>query len=383
MQVHSGRSFREDSVEAIDEATMTWAADLKPEIVFAFASTKQDAGAVARTLAERYPNAIVVGCSTTGEHVGGEHSKGALALTALCESGVRWAATVIRGLASFDDAGASVTTRSLFGDLGVNVDDFAPEEFFCLWFIDGLRAKEEVVGALIADALEGVRLVGGSAGDDLAFKQTVVIYGGEAITDAAVLLMGHAKGRFEILKHQHFTTTTRRLVVTKVDAAERRIYEIDGLPAVEAYANALGLATDAVTSDVTFMNPVTFSCNGEIYVRSVQRLEPDGSMVFFCAVEEGMVLEIGSHHDMCASLASDFERITARGPFDFMLGFNCILRALEADKIGAVDRLGELWRGAARSSLGFDTYGEVLDGIHINQTLVAIGLRATVEEQQR
>ncbi len=150
--------------------------------------------------------------------------------------------------------------------------------------------------------------------------------------------------------------------MTKVDTAERRIYEIDGLPAIEAYANALGLTPEAVTSDVTFMNPVTFSCHGEIYVRSVQRLEPDGSMIFFCAVEEGMVLEIGSHHDMCATLASDFERVTSHGPFE---------------------RLGDLWRSAARSSLAFDTYGEVLDGIHINQTLVAIGLRATVEEQHR
>ncbi|CAN5890392.1 FIST N-terminal domain-containing protein [soil metagenome] len=375
MLVLQGMSVAGDVGVALGEATAGWGHP-SPDIIFVFASTKQDPAAVARGLGERFPGVLVVGCTTTGEHLSGEHYNGALVLTALCDSGIRWSTAVVRDIAGLDEARAGQVVSELFRGLDVNTEDFEPAEHFCMLFIDGLRGCEEVFSALIAEALEGVKLVGGSAGDDLAFRETRIIAGGEALTDAAVLVMGHGAGKFEIFKHQHFTTTPRRLVVTKVSRGGRRVCELDGRRALDAYASALGIATEQVTDDVTFMNPVTFSCQGEIYVRSIQRLDPDGTIDFYCGVEEGMVLEIGGHHSITEALQADVTKITARsGPLDFMLGYNCILRALEADKEGLVGELGQLWRAASKTSIGFDTYGEQLDGLHINQTLVAIGFR--------
>jgi hypothetical protein len=374
MGLLQGSSRETDGASAVAEATRGWMA--APEIVFVFVSTKQDAGVVAAALHERFPESIVVGCTTTGEHLNGEHFRGAVVMTGMYDTGIRWTTTSFEGLVGLNQPEAEEVAKAMFKSLGTDTDDFDPAEYFCISFIDGLRGREELITAHLAEALEGVQLVGGSAGDDLAFRETKVIAGGRAFTDGVVLVMGHAKDRFQILKHQHFTTTTRRLAITKVDVAARRVYEMDGLPALTAYALALDLPLAEVTSDVTFNHPLTLTCRGEIYVRSVSKVHEDGSISFFCAVEEGMVLEVGGHHDLVTHFQDNIDAVTAgKGVFDLLLGCNCILRALEADKSDVVGPVGAVWNRVARASIGFDTYGEQVNGMHINQTLVAIGFR--------
>lgn len=379
MLVSSGRSEAANGATAVAEATRDWQA--APDIIFAFASTRQDAGEVAAALEARFPGVPVAGCTTSGEHLGGEHHNGTLVLAGLVSSGIRWAVARIEGLGALDEAGARRTAAGLFAKVGASPAELDPSRFFGLLFIDGLSALEERVASLLADALEGVRMAGGSAGDDLKFQRTAVLHGGEAVSGAAVLVLGRCEEtEVRILKHQHFVTTPRTLVITRADTATRTVHEINGYPAREAYAAALGLQPDELTAKVTFLHPITFVHNGEIYVRSIQRLNADGSITFYCAIEPGMVLQVGGHGEMCSSLVRE---LAGGEPADFLLGFNCILRALEAEELGAHERLGEALRGASRASVGFDTYGEQLDGLHINQTLVAVLFRRRDSGGQR
>jgi hypothetical protein len=374
LRVFQGRSFETSTESAIAEVTAGWPRDLSPEVLFVFASTRQDPQGIASALATRYPAAQVVGCTTAGEQLSGEHSNGAVVVSALAATGIRWAATAIDELATFDGVRAEAAVATLFEGVKLDRSTMDPADCFCVLLVDGMCRREETISALVAEALEGVALIGGSAGDDLAFARTQVLFGGAARSDRAVLLMGYAPGRFTVLKHQHYITTPRRLVVTKCDGAERRIHELNGRPALAAYADALGLRPEQVDGDVTFMNPVTFSCHGQIYVRSIQSVQPDGSIVFYCGVEEGMVLEIGSHREMTDALALDLRRSFPKGPPAFLVTFNCILRALEAKKLAKEQTVGALLKKGADASIGFATYGEQLDGMHINQTLVALAI---------
>ena len=138
----------------------------------------------------------------------------------------------------------------------------------------------------MAEALEGIPLLGGSAGDDLKFEQTNVFYAGEALTSVAVFVLAEATTPFTILKHQHFLTTPVSVVVTKADVAHRRVYEIDGDRALDAYARALRMPVADITADVTFLHPPTFLCGHQLYVRSIQCVEADGSLIFYCGIEE-------------------------------------------------------------------------------------------------
>ncbi len=375
MQVHNGVSMLTNGADAVAEIIEKWPQS-KPDFIFVFHSTEQDAEAVAQALAKRFPGVPSAGCTTSGEHLNGSHYNKSLVMSGIWSPEIRWQATVLDQLSTLDEQRARSTVDSLFQSFGLDRDHLNPEKQFCLTFIDGLSMKEEVVSALIADALEGIPLLGGSAGDDLKFKETRVMVNGKTYTGAAALIIGDSRDGFQIIKHQHFIKTPKQLVVTQVDTAHRRVYELDGLPALEAYAAALGLPVTEVTADVAFVNPLLFRVNNELYIRSVQKIESDGSIVFFCGVEEGMVLEIGDHLDMGHALSNDLQTMqdSKQPAAELFLACNCILRALEAAKDNKFNVLGQSMQKISKNVIGFDTYGEQLNGLHINQTLVGIAL---------
>lgn len=374
MDSYRGRSSLVDAGAAVEEACAGWPKET-PSLLLAFASTKQDGEAVRAALTAKYPGALIAGCSTTGEHLDGRHANGTLTLAALYTPTVEWAVERISPLSSFNDELArAAVDRALF-KLAVDKSQHDPRELIGVLLCDGLAGKEEAVAAAVAEALDGAPLVGGSAGDDLAFKATTVLTRDMAGSDAAVLIVGKGPaGFYSILKHQHFTARSMPMAVTRADPALRRVYEIDGYPAAETYARALGVAR-AELADASFLNPVLVTVQGEQYVRSVQSVGEDGSLTFYCAVEEGWILDLAGHHEMADTLRRDLAglRCNGRQP-GFLIGFNCILRALEAQKRGLHEELGAIVAETALASIGFDTYGEVKDGLHINQTLVALAL---------
>jgi hypothetical protein len=376
MHTLEGTSAKTDGAAAVAEATELW--EETPQMLFAFCSSSQDADEVARALAERYPGVPMAGCSTAGEHLSGVHSQGALVVAGLCDTGVDWVVDSFEGLGELDDAAGQEFANRLFERHGTDAESIEPNDFVALLFVDGLSLAEERVSAALAGGLAGVPLAGGSAGDDLAFKKTTVICNGTAKDDRAVIVLARSRGtKFRVVKHQHFTVEPQMLAVTKADTAKRRVDELDGYPAAEAYARALGIELATLDGDASFLHPVTFSCDGEIYVRSIQSVNEDGSLSFYCAIEEGMVLQLGSHHDMKTALDDDLECLSSG--VDFLLGFNCVLRALEATGGNRWDELGDSVRSVSKSSIGFDTYGEQLNGLHINQTLVAVAFSANEE----
>ncbi|WP_176736514.1 FIST N-terminal domain-containing protein [Oligoflexus tunisiensis] len=374
MQVHNGVSQLSDGAAAVAAIVSQWPRT-KPSFIFVFHSTQQDSNAVAQAVEKHYPGVPCAGCSTSGEHMNGAHYNGSLVMAGIWSPEIRWQATVLDKLNSLDETRARKTVDQMLQNFALDRDHINPDRQFCVTFIDGLSMKEELVSALVADALEGIPLLGGSAGDDLKFKETRIIVNGKSYPQAAALIMADSQDGFRIIKHQHFLKTPRQLVVTRVDTAQRRVYELDGMPALEAYAASLGMPVSQVTADVAFVNPLLFRVNNELYVRSVQKIESDGSIVFYCGVEEGMVLEIGDHLDMPAALQKDIQSFqSAQQPAEFFLACNCILRALEAGKDNNFPQLGNSLQSISRNIIGFDTYGEQLNGLHINQTLVGIAL---------
>jgi hypothetical protein len=232
------------------------------------------------------------------------------------------------------------------------------------------------VAAECAAALDGVRLVGGSAGDDMRFQATHVFFGGEATQHAALLLLAHVPDGVDVFKHQHFARSPTALAVTRVDTATRRVYEFDGMLAAEAYAEALGLTREQLTTDIAFVNPLVFPTSGDVYIRSVHQVHDDGSISFYCAVEEGMVLEVGGHSAMVPALDSAIAQFKAKHPSpSFFLGFSCILRAVEMSGQHLEEGIGKSLQTLSPSSIAFDTYGEHFNGLHINQTIVGVCFR--------
>ena len=67
------------------------------------------------------------------------------------------------------------------------------------------------------------------------------------------------------------------------------------------------------------------------------------------------------------------------GGIDVVLGFDCVLRRLDARNRQVFRDMSELYR--ANNVIGFGTYGEQYRSMHLNQTLtgIAFGQRQAAE----
>ena len=196
----------------------------------------------------------------------------------------------------------------------------------------------------LQEALGGLPLVGGSAGDGLHFGRTSVYFDGSFHSDSAVLTLLTTRLPFKLFKTQHFVATTERIVVTEADAARRVVKEINGLPAAAEYAHVLGLDVRDLDPNRFAARPVVVMIDGAPYVRSIQSANPDGSLTFFCAIEKGLVLRVAKGGDLVENLEQVFAGIRAEiGPPQLVLGCDCVLRKLEISSSRQLkDRVDEL-----------------------------------------
>jgi hypothetical protein len=178
---------------------------------------------------------------------------------------------------------------------------------------------------------------------------------------------------FRIFMTQHFIAGDERLVVTAADASRRTVFEINGRPAADEYARALGLTVDELSPAIFSSNPVVILINGTNYVRSIQQVDTDGSLIFYCAIDEGLVLRVAQGGDMLANLKQAFANIRQEiGEPQLTLGCDCILRNLEITENALEDPVGTLLH--ENNTVGFNTYGEQYGGVHVNQTFTGISI---------
>jgi len=139
----------------------------------------------------------------------------------------------------------------------------------------------------------------------------------------------------------------------------------------------LGVDVKALTPQMFSDNPLAYHYGNECYVRAIRRVCENNSMEFGCAIEEGMVLNLCKHQDMLAEYDQLMTGIQQSGAkISLLLVCNCIYRALEGMDGDLNQQLAEKTCAIADHMIGFDTYGEQWQGLHINQTLVALALGA-------
>jgi len=125
--------------------------------------------------------------------------------------------------------------------------------------------------------------------------------------------------------------------------------------------------------DVFAAHPVVVALDDTEFVRSIQKANADGSLTFFCAIDEGIVFKIAHGANLIDNLRDAIGDVAGRiGPPALILSCDCILRHLEAKQTGVRGLVGRLL--ADNNSVGFSTYGEQFGGMHINQTFTAIAI---------
>ncbi|MCB1217947.1 FIST C-terminal domain-containing protein [bacterium] len=242
-----------------------------------------------------------------------------------------------------------------------------------LLLVDGLSMREEITLANLQHALPEVPIFGGSAGDNMEFRRTFVYHDGRFHTNAAVLAILRTDLRFRLFKIQHFEPTEARLVITEAIPETRTVISINGYPAAEEYARLVGVSVEQLSTELYSSHPMLMRVGGEYYVRSIMKANPDGSLMFACAIDNGLVMRIGRGVGLVESLDSELARLKAEMPgLELIFGCDCAFRRLEALQKGLQDGVREVL--GRYNFIGFNTYGEQINHLHVNQTLTGIAL---------
>ncbi len=367
------RTFQTSTADAREAAREFYAGVVQPdmELVVFFCSSEYDLDVLADELGHLFAEIQVIGCTTAGEIGPAGYLQHSLSGASFPSGICKVVAGLLEGLQQFDVTRGYAFAQTLLQRLEGKAPEADSDNSFAFMLIDGLSMREELVAHTLRLALDKLPLVGGSAGDDMKFTGTKVYYDGRFHPDSAVLAIITTSLPFRIFRTQHFVRTDKRLVVTEADTAKRIVREIDGMPAAEAYARILGVDVRDLTPKLYASWPVVVMIDGTDYVRSIQKVNPDGSLSFFCAIEEGLVLRVAYGINLEKDLEQTFDKISKEiGLSQLVIGFDCILRALEIDQMGIRDRIGEIFR--RHNTIGFSTYGEQFHGIHVNQTLTGI-----------
>lgn len=341
-------------------------------LVIVFISPEADLPALARDLQRCFGATPVIGCTTAGEITTEGYDEGMIVAAALPAQYFRATPLLVPDLAHFD-------AQAVIGDLirarsAMARDCPNWEHEFAFLMVDGLSTKEDALTSALASGLGPMPLFGGSAADGTRFLETFVLHGGQLLRNAAVLAVVRTQCPLKVFKFDHFRPTATRMVVTSADPARRIVRQINAEPAAQEYARLLGKDPAQLNPFTFAAHPVVVRIGGRHHVRSIRQVEDNGDLVFYSAIDEGLVLTLAEPLDMVAHLASEFDSLgTSEAPLA-ILACDCVLRRMEAQEKQLSVQLSAILRH--NRVTGFSTYGEQFNAMHVNQTLTGVAFYA-------
>ena len=329
-----------------------------------------DLAAAIRTHA---PGLAHAGCTTAGEMLPTGISDGQALAILLPRERFTVVSAMIDNIGSTSMDGIAATVERLKRELAEATAGRPGLGRFALCLIDGMSFAEEAVTAAFHWALDDIPLIGGSAGDDLQVRD-------DDADQQRTRRIGLRHHRADRDRRSLPRLQDRELRADRREAGGHRFGSrtaascTNSTPAIaaEEFAAAVGILPDQLTPMSLASHPVVVRVGGEYYCRSIQKVNADGSLSFFCAIDDGIVLSIAQPQ---GHGGIDAQR--ARGTFasgsaasTWCSAFDCVLRRLDARNRQVFRDMSELYR--ANNVIGFGTYGEQYRSMHLNQTLTGI-----------
>ncbi len=364
MGIITAYSNKQSVTEAVNDIKNTFS-NVDPKLIVYFASSSFEGELLSKEMKNSFSDTDMFGCSTAGEIVSGKMLKNSIVAMSLDKEVISDVKIeVLENISEDAEKSVEDAFNSFENKLGSKMSDLSPKEYVGIILIDGLSVVEEKVMDKIG-VRTNIMFIGGSAGDDCKFEKTFVYANGKSYPNSAVLVLLKPSNGFDYIKTQSFCPMKDIILkATKVNEASREILEFNEKPAAEVYSEVLGTTVDKV-SDKFMHNPVGLLVGDDIFVRSPQQIK-ENSMVFYCAVGEGMELALLEATDIIKDTKEAVDnKKNELGNISGIINFNCILRTLELEQKDLTGAYGELFTDIP--TIGFSTYGEEFIG-HINQT---------------
>ena len=341
------------------------------EVAILFVTPEADFRRLVGTLSRTLRGATVIACTTAGEIGRGGYLDGAISAIGLPRGNFCCETIVIEDLHRIDPDQIVRRLMRARRNLAAKQPGWGAEFAFLL--VDGLSIREDELVATLSGGLGPIPLFGGSAGDGTRFQSTQVACGGRVMADAAVLTLVRTRCEIEVFSLDHLELTERRMVVTEADPARRIVRRLNAEPAAREYARVLGKDPDQLSSFTFAAHPVAVRLGGTHHVRAIQRVLDNGDLVFFSAIREGLVLTLAEPRDIAAHLERRLTELAGDRPVDAILACECILRRLEAEQVQKAREVSDILD--RHRVVGFSTYGEQINGMHVNHTMTGVVIR--------
>lgn len=349
------------------------AATLQPEdleLVLLFASPASDIHALIADAKRLLAPARVVGCTTAGEISEHGYTEDGIVAIGLPRSHFCTRTLLVEDLNEIDAASLAEQMIARRNAMASEAPDWKWEFTFLL--VDGLSKREDALTSALALGLGAAPFFGGSAGDGVDFNRTFIFNDGEILSNAAILVQVRTRCPVKVFKTQHLAPTEVRMVVTGADPARRTVHEINAEPAAREYARILGKDPNQLSPFTFAAHPVVVRMGDQHHVRAIQRVAENGDLVFFSAIDEGVVLTLAEPENMTDHLERELQSLSEDVAPDTILGCDCILRRLEAEQKQMITDLSRIL--SAHRVVGFSTYGEQVSAMHVNQTLTGVAI---------
>lgn len=353
--------------------------DADSAAVIFFCSIEYDLNALSTALSRLFGSIPITGCTTAGEISPAGYLQNSITGFSLPNRHFKIETRLFRDLHKFSPHSAQALVKDMLDSLEQSAIAPLHRNSFALSLLDGMSIREEMVLNALSTNLDGIPLVGGSAGDNLHFKDTQVYYQNSFHSNAAVIMLVNTHCPFRIFSDHHLAIGQEKLVVTSADPFKRIVHEFNAGPAALEYCRMTGLSLDQLSPRVFALYPLAVQFGDQIYIRSIQQLNDDLSLTFFCAIDQGIVLTkmysmgLVSHTHNALSAISE-----AIGKPQLVIGYDCIHRRIEMEDYDLLEPISNLYK--EHNVIGFSTYGEQHNELHINHTFTGVALGQCPEE---
>ncbi|SHH17958.1 FIST N-terminal domain-containing protein [Marivita hallyeonensis] len=347
------------------------------ELVCLFISPEADFRALVEDASRRFGAADVLACTTAGELGRGGYEEEQVIALGFRSDHINVLTYAIEDLETISEhaiAGELIEAR-------LSLTKRAPNwhSEFAFLLVDGLSLREEQLTAFLSAGLGPTPLFGGSSGDGTKFAETLLARNGTIMKNAAIVVLARCDRPVRVFSLDHLLPTDQRMVVTSASPDERIVHEINAEPAALEYARLLGLDPNQLDQFTFAEHPVVVRLGDAHHVRAIQQVNQNNDLVFFSAINEGMVLTLARHEDIVAHLERGLTDLAMPDKPEIILGCDCILRRIEAGRKQRTHEMSAVLR--EHNVVGFSTYGEQIGGLHVNQTLTGVAIYPPVKSE--
>lgn len=238
---------------------------------------------------------------------------------------------------------------------------------FMFLLCDGLSNMEETILSTFYFMEPSFKIIGGSAGDNLQFKETFIFIGSRRVMNVAIFI--NSNRRISIMKENIYTKTGKTLLVTDSDVINRTVKTFNYKPAATEYANVLGISEQDLPKH--FMNhPLGKAYEDDIFIASPMKVNNDKSITFYCELMDNTYVHVLKPEDSITVLRRTLQSVPFKPSFIFSI--NCILRSLKFIEENTWKDFDKEFLRFCSNTTGFISYGEQYYKNHSNQTMVML-----------